>query len=88
VLDMPTPLNSQQALDRYFLELRCRLLDLAAILDRIERGGEVLKDVRLTKVREALEVLAASGHDRAERIQHIFSREYDPTWREVLQPGR
>ena len=33
-----TPLPATQALDRYFLEARSKLLDLAAILDRIGRG--------------------------------------------------
>ncbi len=35
-----TPLPSAKALDNYFLEARSKLLDLAAILDRISRGRD------------------------------------------------
>jgi hypothetical protein len=77
------PLPAAKALDAYFLEARCRLLDLAAILDRIGRGAGasgVEKDPRLAKVRQALEVLHDEGEGRAEQIQRIFSLEYDPAW--------
>jgi hypothetical protein len=78
------PLPAPQALDSYFLEARCKLLDLAAILDRINRGkeaGEVLaNDPRIEKIRKALEVLHDQSGGRAERIQQIFSLDYDPTW--------
>ena len=33
------PLSAAQALNTYFLEARSKLLDLAAMLDRIDRGG-------------------------------------------------
>jgi hypothetical protein len=78
-----TPLPAEQALDRYFLEARNKLLDLAAILDRIGRGSGaagVDEDPRLAKVRQALEVLHDRSGGRAERIQQIFSLDYDPTW--------
>jgi hypothetical protein len=76
------PLPSRTALDAYYLEARCRLLDLAAILDRIDRGGdaEVQEDPRLSRIREALEVLHDDSGARAEHIQRIFSLEYDPKW--------
>ncbi len=79
----PTPLPSCAALDSYFLEARSKLLDLAAILDRIGRGAgsdEVEEDPRLQKVRQALEVLHDRSGGRAERIQQIFSLDYDPKW--------
>jgi hypothetical protein len=77
------PLPSRAALDAYFLEARCRLLDLAAILDRIDRGPgseELEGDPRLARIRQALEVLHDQHGDRAERIQQIFSLDYDPKW--------
>jgi hypothetical protein len=77
------PLPSRTALDAYFLEARCKLLDLAAILDRISRGSgsnEVDDDPRLARIRQALEVLRDESGDRAERIQQIFSLDYDPNW--------
>ncbi len=78
-----TPLPAAKALDAYFLEARSKLLDLAAILDRIGRGMDaaaVANDPRLAKVRQALEVLHDPSGGRAERIQQIFSLDYDPTW--------
>jgi hypothetical protein len=83
------PLPAAQALDRYFLEARSKLLDLAAILDRIGRGqaaASVDTDPRLDKIRQALEVLHDKSGGRAERIQQIFSLPYDSTW-ERPQPG-
>jgi len=78
-----TPLKADKALDAYFLEARAKILDLAAILDRIQRGGSsagVAADPRLDKVRQALEVLHDQSGARAERVQKIFSLEYDANW--------
>jgi hypothetical protein len=78
-----TPLPSKTALDATFLEARCKILDLAAILDRIGRGqgaNETYKDSRIARIREALEVLLDESPARAERIQQIFSLEYDSAW--------
>jgi hypothetical protein len=78
-----TPLPSRTALDAYFLEARCKLLDLAAILDRIGRGAGTADsqgDPRLARIRQALEVLHDESGGRAERIQRIFSLDYDPKW--------
>jgi hypothetical protein len=80
--DVP-PLPAPVALDSYFLEARARLLDLAAILDRIDRGGgsvEVEDDPRLARIRQALEVLRDKRGGRAERVQQIFSLDYDAGW--------
>lgn len=75
----PQPLPAAQALDAYFLEARAKLLDVAGILDRIGRGGGST-DPRLAKIRQALEVLQDHSDGRAERIQQIFSRDYDANW--------
>jgi hypothetical protein len=83
-----TPLPAASALDSYFLEARSKLLDLAAILDRIGRGRDaktLAEDPRLERIRSALEVLHDQSGGRAERIQKIFSLDYDPGW-ELPQP--
>src|SRR5262249_30633522 len=69
-----TPLPAPDALDAYFLEARSKLLDVAAILDRIGRGtaSNWSEDPRLAKVRQALEVLSDRSGGRAERVQRIF----------------
>jgi hypothetical protein len=76
-------MKATSALDAYFFEARCKILDLAAILDRIGRGeggNQIAADPRLTKIREALAVLEDQSPSRAERIQQIFSLPYDPHW--------
>jgi hypothetical protein len=76
------PLPAAQALDAYFLEARSKLLDLAAILDRIGRGtgAATVDDPRLRQVRRALEVLQDQSGGRAERVLRVFSLEYDARW--------
>jgi len=77
------PLPAPRALEQYFLEARCRLLDLAAILDRLERGeqaGVLSSDHRVAKIDRALEVLASDAPNKTELIQQIFSQEYEPNW--------
>ncbi|HET6573499.1 MAG TPA: hypothetical protein VFG68_07850 [Fimbriiglobus sp.] len=78
-----TPLPATQALDAFFLEARARLLDLAAILDRIGRGTDpaaALADPRAEKLRRALEILLTMTDGRAEAVQQLFSLDYDPAW--------
>jgi hypothetical protein len=78
-----TPVAAPKALDDFFLEARSKLLDLAAILDRIGRGRDASRvddDPRLAKIRQALEVLHDLSGGRAERIQQIFSLNYDSGW--------
>ncbi|HEY2784357.1 MAG TPA: hypothetical protein VGJ05_05210 [Fimbriiglobus sp.] len=76
-----TPMPAKKVLDAYFLDARSRLLDLAAAMDRIDRGaGDAAGDPRVGRIREALAVLAGTEPDRAARVQQIFSLAYDPTW--------
>lgn len=77
-----TSITASKALDSYFLEARSRLLDVAAILDRIDRGvaSELLDDPRMKLLHQAIEALARAEAGRAEAIQRVFSDEYDPQW--------
>ncbi len=78
---MPIPLDAPEVLNREFLEIRARLLHVAASLDRLDRAdGSVLDDPRLEKIRLALNILADGEPDRAEKIQLLFSRPYDADW--------
>ncbi len=77
------PLPAAKALDSYFLEARSKLLDLAAILDRIGRGRDAAgldNDPRLERIRQALEILSDPSGGRAERVQRLFSLEYEAGW--------
>jgi hypothetical protein len=81
-----TSMTAQQILDREFLELRAKLLELAASFDRLERAqGSTADDPRRQKLEMGLRVLLSSEGDRAERIQLIFSREYANDWQSRFQ---
>lgn len=70
------PMNAEQALDAYFLEMRSGAIELAATLDRIGRGRgheKVKSDERLLKLSEAFQILAAGEPACVERVQRIFS---------------
>jgi hypothetical protein len=68
-------------LDQYFLEARSKLLDVAGILDRLDRGeGSAVADPRVERIRKAMLTLLEQEAGRAERVQQLFSLDYDPTW--------
>jgi len=77
-------------LDESFLDMRAKLLELAATLDRIERSsddGQPLTDsaiARRGKLDEAIRILLSEGPDRALRLQRLFSREYEAGWRDQM----
>jgi hypothetical protein len=78
---LATPMAAQAVLDREFLEVRAKLLELAASFDRLDRGGGISNDDRrIQLVRQGLKVLLDETGDRAEQIQLIFSRPYDDDW--------
>lgn len=82
----PMSLTALETLNREFLEIRCRILDLAAMLDRLERTDDnVADDPRLKRVHEALDVLKKVREERAEQVQLTFSRPYDESWQQVLK---
>ena len=79
-------MNSNQILDREFLVIRAKLLEVGAALDRLERAeGDVSNDHRLQLIRDAIELVASDGPHRAERIQLLFSREDDEAWQEKFE---
>lgn len=70
------PPSAVETLDRDFLTLRSRLLDVAAALDRLDRAeGSIADDPRMRKIADAIEVLASPDENRTEQIQMIFSDE-------------
>lgn len=73
-------------LDREFLEVRAKLLEVAAALDRIDRApGSLVEDARFQQIQQAIAVVADSNPARAERLQLVFSRLYDPQWRQEFR---
>jgi hypothetical protein len=78
---MPNP-TAAQVLDREFLSIRCRLFDLAAAMDRVDRaGGQVTDDRRWQHILQAIGALAGPNGNRAEQAQLVFSLPYTENWR-------
>jgi len=83
---MPIPLDAPEVLNREFLEIRARILQIAASLDRLDRAaGDAGDDPRIDRLQKALAVLSGEGPDRAEQIQMTFSRQYEHDWRTKLK---
>lgn len=91
---MPTPytavhsrtmMTRQQVLDLYFLDARCKLIELAAFLDRVERAPGA-DDFRLKAFRQALRVLGRKQPRKARQVLLAFS---DPTTKPIAKaPGK
>ena len=80
---MSSPMSADQIVDREYLEIRAKILEVAASFDRIGRGaGDVVQDPRMQRIHEALDALGQASDDRAEQIQLIFSLPYDDDWQE------
>jgi hypothetical protein len=78
--------SAKETLDTTYLEMRWRILSLAADFDRIERadgGGQVLRDdPRVAELRQALRLaLDATDATRAERVQMLLSDHTPPPTR-------
>lgn len=70
------PIGVPETIDRYFLENRHRLLDIAAFLDRIDRAdgdGSAKDDFRIMAFRKAVAELLTPDCGRTERILTILS---------------
>jgi hypothetical protein len=71
----PAGMTRQQALDLYFMEARAKLIDIAAFLDRVERGeGEA--DFRHAVFLSAMKALSSGDSQRARQVLLALS---DPT---------
>ena len=69
-----SPQTKQQVIDTYFMEHRAKLVDLAAYLDRIDRGrGDDPSDFRDAAFRQAIAILTDGETHRAKRILNLFS---------------
>ena len=69
-------LRSQDVIDRYFLEHRAKLIDLAAFIDRLDRTCDhsaAENDYRVAALFGALNILSDDKTNRAGRILEIFS---------------
>ncbi len=80
---MPLPMSASQVMNREFLEVRAKILELAAAFDRLDRAdGELVDDPRVERISRAISILTQHRDDRAEQVQMIFSRSYEEGWRD------
>lgn len=78
-------LTADKVLDRYYLDVRCMLLEIAATLDRFERAepgaasGNSAGEPRLERIYRSLAILAdrRAGPERAKRLLDLFSAPAD-----------
>ena len=78
-------MTRNELLDLYFMDARAKLIDLAAFLDRVDRGtGDA--DFRLAAFREAMKELSGEQPKRAKDVLLSFS---DPTSEPIEKsPGK
>ena len=80
-----TPLPADRVLQQYFLEVRSKLLEAAAIFDRLGRGAgsdATASDPRAGKLRQAVEVLMSDAPNKAELFPAtLLAARYDPEWK-------
>jgi hypothetical protein len=82
---MSAPASAPDVLAREFLEMRAKILELAAALDRIDRAdGSVDAEPSRALIERGLTALSGAGCGRAERVQLIFSRPYQDGWRKEM----
>ncbi|MEM9646536.1 MAG: hypothetical protein AAF989_16205 [Planctomycetota bacterium] len=81
--------NGESILQESFLEMRAKLLEVAATLDRVESApdvdGAVSRSEQRRQISEAIAILGTSNPDRAKRLQHLFSRPYEADWRKKME---
>jgi hypothetical protein len=86
---MPKSKTADEVLTKEFLEIRTRILDLAAMLDRLDRAtGDVAHDRRMAMIRQGLAALESAEPGRAERVQLIFSLPYEEQWQEKFSVAK
>ena len=72
--ETPLPLDRGEVVNRYFLEHRAKLIDVAAFLDRVDRAqGDGSEDFRIRSLRAGIAILLDGESDRARRILEILS---------------
>ena len=81
-------LTQQQLIDEYFIEMRAKLLDVAAFLDRLDRSvcHDAENDCRMVALQLALHTLGtAEATNRVYALQMLFS---DPTTEPLAELDR
>ena len=83
--NVSTPRTADKILLDEFLVARSKILEIAATLDRLDMApGDVGSMQQMQRLKAGIEILQDSYGKKAERVQLLMSREYDPCWRTNL----
>ena len=86
---MSNPSSIPSVLDREFLPIRAKILEIAASLDRAERVSDnPAADPRWQQLETGINLLLQKKGNRAEQVQLLFSRPYETQWRQTLKIDR
>ncbi len=83
--------TADKILEESFLEVRAKLLEVAATLDRIDRAANQHGDLspnqhdRRAQVDDAIQICLGDNAERAEQLQQLFSRPYQADWRSTMK---
>lgn len=66
-------MRQHEVVDRYFLEHRAKVLDIAAFLDRVDRCDPEQQDFRVVAMHRCIEELLSEQPGRVERILQLLS---------------
>lgn len=79
--------NAEQVVEQEYLQVRAKILEIAAFFDRLEAAGGVdaSKSTKLQLLQSGCEILLDGQQDKAARVQLHFSRHFDPQWRQKME---
>jgi hypothetical protein len=79
--------DAGQVIDQEFLQIRAKILEVAAFLDRLAAAGEIgpAHVDKLQLLKSAVDLLQDDQANKAARVQLHFSRHFDPHWRQKLE---
>jgi hypothetical protein len=86
----PYPSSAEEILDTTFLEIRAKILEIAAAFDRIERADvsqTVETQPKWQQLQGAVRIVQEGAGNRAEQIQLHFSDPYDAHWEQPKPAG-
>ncbi len=77
------PRSPIEILSQEFLQARAKILELAAFYDRLAApDGSLSEQRQLQRLNAACCILTDEQPDKASRVQLLFSRDYNPQWRD------
>lgn len=76
------PRTAQEVMSQEFLQIRAKILEIAAFYDRIAETDDPAGEAQQLELLQAgCRILDDQQPDKAARVQLLFSREYDQQWR-------